>query len=194
LDDAAVTNIKKELDYTAPFLVMRSDLVKSLITPTEGSAAKLPGTLARWQKAVVGHDTYSQHGVVVSALNPSMGRDELATFFGQLVPPASRVTSQVPSHTAAVESIKLCGESPAYSNFDFEPNLLGTIRIQVTGMSRYLMVSTDLFVKALDEDEGFDIAKTQLTELANILKRLTVVELPRRVPTLAATTHTLTRD
>ena len=159
------------LDFTMPWCLEKSVAFESVLA-AEGS--KVKATVERWNTAFPKSAVFKESDVVLSALMAAMGAADMNPVMDSLVP--KRVSNELPSFLSETENFKLQGESSTYSNFDFEQMFLASVRLQLQGVTKFVMLPADRFIKAALGSDLMQL-KNQQTELREKMNNLSAEDL-----------------
>jgi hypothetical protein len=140
----------KKVDFSRPWIVEGSAMAAKLFS-TEGETTTLCSTAANWQKAFAKSTVYKESDFVSSPLTQRMGALELAQLMEQLFPTDSRLRVVAPTLAMHLDATKIYGESALYANYDFEQAFLGSVRVQLTGLTRILAIRPNELITWLGE-------------------------------------------
>lgn len=169
----------KKVDFSRPWVVAASAMAAKLFSAELGETTALRSTAGNWQKAFAKSMVYKENDVVSSPLTARMGALELAQLMEHLLPTDSRVRAAAPTLAVHLDATKIYGESALYANYDFEQAFLGSVRLQLTGLTRFLAMRPDELIQWLckQSDAPPSAAGLQLVSLRQKLMALTQADV-----------------
>jgi hypothetical protein len=132
---------------------------------------KVATCLTHWNRAYTKTPLYKDNDVVTAPMLDSQGNSQMKIFFDFVVPPALSITSKLPAFMNTTGTAKLFGESATYTSFDFEIMFLASLRVQVSGVSKFVLIPACGLVKALVAESQSN-GTMNLTDLRDKVKAL----------------------
>ena len=163
-------------DYNKPWKIQASIMVAKLITEAPAAMSALKNAVANWNKVFAKQAVYKESDVVSSPLTQKLGALELNPLFEMMVATDQRVQAvKVPAFEAMLDTPKILGESEFYSNCDFEQGFLASVRLQLSGKTRIMMIDPTNMIKVMRSKNSS--AELQLSQLRGQLMSLTQSDL-----------------
>ena len=159
------------LQNSSPWVLASSEKVAKALTEEN---QKLKNTLKRWGLASVKQDIYKRNDVVTSPLLPSMGSHELDEVYEMCVPAASKLKCELPSLIATLSEWKLYTESATFCNYDCAPGFVASLRVQVSGITKYIMFPIKELIDGLKKT---GCEQDEFSEVGQRVQALTAVDL-----------------
>lgn len=153
------------IDHSKPWVLSSSELLTAAL-----ASKNLAACLIQWNRAYPKTLLFKEHDVVTSPLSDSQGLGDLTAFFAKVLPASRLVSNRLPAFQNATSAVKLFGESNVYSSFDFEKMFLASLRVQVSGVSKFLLMPATVLINVTGGKEGS--GTTSLNDLVEKVKFL----------------------
>ncbi len=163
------------VQYGRPWILRKADMAEKIFEG-EDSESTLKATGLNWQKAFAKQAVYKENDVVSSPLTAKMGALDLAPLMELCVPTSDRIRTVAPTISSQLDATKITAESEVYFNYDFEQVFLGSIRVQLSGITKVIAVRPEECVKLLSEESETKDG-LQLAALRQKLLTLTQADL-----------------
>ena len=173
-DELRSAKNKSQIDWSEPVALRTSKTLADILSH-EG---KLKPTIGRWSKAFPNSKVFKENDIVSAPIVECQGNGELGPLLGLFFASDELVTSPLPSFHALTSGFKLFGESSTLASFDFEPMFLGSLRAQIEGVSKFVLVDSAKWVEALVKD-GAAKNTLQLSEMREKMKMLSDGDLKK---------------